>query len=408
MPDLVEAYDLPQTPSAAEHARLTRLCAQLSGDLGAAEDLAQETLLIAWRLRGQLTASRDPEGRARWLAAIARNVCMRWRRSLSQERARRAAPIHLDCGDPSSDSGVSSLEDVLADTTDLELGIERDELAELLDRALALLSPIARDVLIARFIHEKPQAEIAARLGVSEDVVAQRLHRGKITLRRLLTTDLRREAAPYLVFAPTADTSAPAWQETRIWCPFCGRHRLLSYSDRATGAFCMHCAGNCLAEIHIVGMANVPELVGTLTSPKALLTRICLTLSASYRRHIAERGGICPCCGGQMEVRLGIPSGMYVSTVAETLLTHGVYTRCSRCDMLSDATSHHLTIDTPQAIAFWRRHPRMRPLPAREIEYGGRPALLTGFESVEDSARLEIISARDTWETLHAEEGGSR
>jgi hypothetical protein len=36
----------------------------------------------------------------------------------------------------------------------------------------------------------------------------------------------------------------------------------------------------------------------------------------------------------------------------------------------------------------------------RTLDYHGRPALLTGFESGGDSTRLEIISARDNLETL--------
>ena len=58
-----------------EHRRLVRLCARLTGDVEAAEDLAQETLLEAWRQAHKLY---DPGGYAPWLSAIARNVCLRW------------------------------------------------------------------------------------------------------------------------------------------------------------------------------------------------------------------------------------------------------------------------------------------------------------------------------------------
>lgn len=424
---IVERTD-PHDPTepaavAAERARLVRLCAHLAGDPAAAEDLAQETLLLAWRLRDRLTTPGDPQARARWLAAIARNICLRWRRAHSRDRVRlahlAAGPL-LTAGAPAwSAEGATqvaaglrpspvspSLADTLPDdSADLELELERDELADLLDRALALLPSVTRDVLIARFIHDKPQAEVAARLGVSEDVVAQRLHRGKLTLRRLLTTDLRHEAAPYLAISPDAPASAePAWQETRVWCPFCGRHRLLSYVNRDTGDFAMHCAGNCHAGLNVVGMASDPTLVVGLTSPKSLLARHCLALSDSYRRRLAARTDVCPGCGGTATVHLGIAA----PAVTDPLLAHGIAVECPRCGMLDDATAYHLTIDTPQAVAFWRRHPRMRPLPVREIEYAGRPALLTGFESVGDSARLEIVSARDTWQTLHADEGAAR
>ncbi|MGI8968654.1 MAG: RNA polymerase sigma factor [Chloroflexota bacterium] len=61
-----------------ERARIVGLCRRITGDADSAEDLAQETLAEAWRLRDRLT---DPAGFDSWLSAIARNVCMRWMRS---------------------------------------------------------------------------------------------------------------------------------------------------------------------------------------------------------------------------------------------------------------------------------------------------------------------------------------
>src|SRR5262249_52357573 len=77
----------------AERARLVRLCARLSGDPDAAEDLAQETLIEAWRHRQRL---HDPQGYTHWLSAIARNVCLRWARRRGREHAHLAhlAPVH--------------------------------------------------------------------------------------------------------------------------------------------------------------------------------------------------------------------------------------------------------------------------------------------------------------------------
>src|SRR5690349_15664078 len=70
--------------SPAQRARLVRLCAAVSGDAAAAEDLAQEALLEAWRHQHRLT---DPAGSEAWLNAVARNVCRRHLRSRGQDRA---------------------------------------------------------------------------------------------------------------------------------------------------------------------------------------------------------------------------------------------------------------------------------------------------------------------------------
>lgn len=65
-------------PSAEERAALVRLCARLTGDSGAAEDLAQETFLVAWQKKYSL---RDPDARDAYRAGIARNLYRRWLRA---------------------------------------------------------------------------------------------------------------------------------------------------------------------------------------------------------------------------------------------------------------------------------------------------------------------------------------
>src|SRR5437763_1730092 len=112
-----------------ERARLVRLCTRFTGDVEAAEDLAQETLFEAWR---HVEKRHDPAGRAQWLSAIACNVCRRWARRRSQEVA-RFAPL-----DTQADPVAPRLEEELADDVDLERDLEREELITFLDRALAL------------------------------------------------------------------------------------------------------------------------------------------------------------------------------------------------------------------------------------------------------------------------------
>nr|MDQ3823048.1 RNA polymerase sigma factor [Actinomycetota bacterium] len=152
--------------------RLVRLCAAISGDPAAAEDLAQETLLEAWRNTHKL---RDADGVDRWLAAIARNVCLRAARRRGRERS------------------TASLQPETAVDDDLEGRLERDELVDLVDRALGLVPPATRDALVQRYVHEAPCAEIGERLGLSEDAVSMRLARGKAVLRRVLAAELRDE-----------------------------------------------------------------------------------------------------------------------------------------------------------------------------------------------------------------------
>jgi DNA-directed RNA polymerase specialized sigma24 family protein len=77
---------------AEDRAWLVRLCARLAGDVVVAEDLAQEVLLEAWRHAHTLT---EPSGRPAWMAAIARNVYLRWG-SARGRRAAREVPLGPD------------------------------------------------------------------------------------------------------------------------------------------------------------------------------------------------------------------------------------------------------------------------------------------------------------------------
>jgi RNA polymerase sigma factor (sigma-70 family) len=386
-----EAIEALEAAFVTQRARLVRLCAQVTGHAEAAEDLAQETLIEAWRMAHKL---RDQDHLAAWLAAIARNICLRWARSRSRELAWRVESTPLDGWEP-----ARSLDEHVAGDADLELDLERNELAELLDRALGLLPPETRDILIQSYIHELPQAALAVRLGLSEGALRVRLHRGKLALRRVLTTDLRQEASAYgLVDLETAD-----WQETRIWCPLCGERRLVSRLDGSSKGMEFCCPGPCFWPLGTVVEGSLQIRGGDLTSQKAILSRLLLDCHAYYRQGLASRQAYCRQCGQLLPVRTYAPSEL----PGPQSEWYGVYIQCPTCGGGDTTPLSHLTLDLPDTRQFWRKHPRIRSLPKQEIEFAGRPALLTGFESVTDQARIDVISARDTLEVLHVNEAAS-
>ena len=371
-----------------ERARLVQLCARLTGNPRVAEDLAQETLFEAWRSRERLRSVAEV---APWMTAIARNVCLRWQRAQGREQR-----LYID---PSADDADAAdpLEYAPTPNGDLSLQLERDELADLLGRAMALLPAETRDALVASYLDELPQQELAARLGLREGALRARLHRGRQMLRRVLEDDLRADALAWGLLA----TDEPQWQETRIWCPFCGIHHLACRLDRATGAFSFRCAGACQPGIsYVVGCGEQPPMTTSLTSPKALLSRHCVELGDIYRGMLAGTPPNCPECGAPSRVTLWQPD----HNIPAPILAHGISTTCSRCGIIDCASPWHLALDTVQAIQFWRRHPRIRALPVRTLDFAGRPAIQTGFESGSDHARLDIITARDTLEVLHTDE----
>jgi RNA polymerase sigma-70 factor (ECF subfamily) len=144
-----------------------------TGDLGAAEDICQETFLAALA-RG--VPGEEPEDAARWIFAIARNKVLKWHRD--KRGPRGGAPrVDGDTRDPSS--GVpraaephSSLE-------------EREERARVRD-AVSALEPELREVILLRYEAGLDYREIATRLAVPVSTIQGRLKRARHALRDAL------------------------------------------------------------------------------------------------------------------------------------------------------------------------------------------------------------------------------
>ncbi len=148
--------------------RVYRFALRLTGDVHAAEDLTQETLLRAWSRRLQL---RDPRAARVWLLRIAANL---WRDQARRARLPAARPEPLGEDVPSSCRPPGS------DVAD------REELGRAL-AALDALPPRQREVLYLSACDGLTRAEIAEVLGVSPDAVKANLCLARQRLRRQMT-----------------------------------------------------------------------------------------------------------------------------------------------------------------------------------------------------------------------------
>ncbi len=217
--------------------------------------------------------------------------------------------------------------------------------------------------------------------------------------RALARPELSADAVAYGL----VDPDDVGWQETRIWCPFCGRHRLTVRVDREAGVISSRCTGPCFPDGTIIGRKWMTSGTSALTSVKAMLRRELIDLHEYYRQ-VLEQGGV-RCYGCGRPIALEHFSAAGPSRLATQHLC-GIRLICRACGAGSSALLSHLLLDTPLVQQFWRRHPRMQVLPVREIEADGRAVLVGGFASIDAGARMEIVSAADTFEILHVDGPG--
>lgn len=368
-----------------ERARLVRLCAAWTGDPHAAEDLAQETLVEAWR---QIHKLRDMAGLGAWLTTIARHICARWARQKGRQLRREWTAADADPFDAANEE-PRFFNTALAhdDPADIELELERDDLITLLDRALAVLPEATRTVLVAHYLHDSPHAEIAARLGLSENAVAVRVHRGKLALRRVLEQEWATESD-----SSEAADSGECEQVTRIWCPFCGMQKLINRKSAARDRTIFYCP-DCL---QVTG-TRYRDTLTTLKNPKAVLSRQITWLNDYYRTALTTLRASCLRCGGAAIVT---PRLSDLVPAPYRGLGYGVHIECPACDWMDTNTLRYLALDLPETQQFWRAHPRMSMVPERVIEQDNREVVVSTFVGVAENATLEILSVAETLEVI--------
>ena len=141
------------------HLRLVRAMALArTGDTALADDLAQETMLCAWRSFA-LLRGRDDSGQRAWLLTALRHRAI--------ERWRRAKPL-----EPLPEAGTVS-----ADDTGLRLDVAR---------ALATLSDTDRELIVLRYFEQCDSSEIGTLLNLPPGTVRRRLGEARVRLETAL------------------------------------------------------------------------------------------------------------------------------------------------------------------------------------------------------------------------------
>jgi RNA polymerase sigma-70 factor (ECF subfamily) len=153
--------------------RVYGLCYRFTGKDSEAQDLTQDVFLRVFRALGGF---RSAEGSfATWLTRLTRNLLIDHYRRTRNLRVTDSIEEQL----PRVEEGfvtVSRPDSVLAGR----------EASELLQGALAKLSPELRETIILRDLQEMEYREIAQVLAIPEGTVKSRLNRGRAELGRLL------------------------------------------------------------------------------------------------------------------------------------------------------------------------------------------------------------------------------
>lgn len=154
---------------------------------GEAEDGAQETMISAYR---HLASFRGDAKFSTWLVTIAINEGRKRLR-----KAKSAAEESIDEQTEGEEGEYSPAQ--LTDWREIPLeALERKELREALQTAVAELPDIYRQVFTLRDLEEMNVEETAQALGIQPGAVKVRLHRARIMLQRRLVPFLKTTAPP--------------------------------------------------------------------------------------------------------------------------------------------------------------------------------------------------------------------
>ena len=78
----------------------------------------------------------------------------------------------------------------------------------------------------------------------------------------------------------------------------------------------------------------------------------------------------------------------------------GVNVRCPACGASSYSDIYGLALNLPDAQRFWRLHPRLLTVPEQPLETNGRAAWRVRFQSIPDSAGLDVLLAQADYAVL--------
>jgi RNA polymerase sigma-70 factor (ECF subfamily) len=161
--------------------RVYNICYRFTGSPDDADDLTQEVFIKVYRTLKSYDLGKGAF--TTWLTTVTRNLLVDHFRRSKQDRVTDS----IDSS-PQSEEDSPTLGDTLQDqTASPDETLAAKEKQQLVQEALAKLSPDLREAVILRDLQDMDYKEIAAALKVPEGTVKSRINRGRTELARILS-----------------------------------------------------------------------------------------------------------------------------------------------------------------------------------------------------------------------------
>ena len=172
----------------AVYRRLWLVAAGLVGDPSDAEDIVQDTAIIAFRKRGEF---RRGTNFAAWVTTILRHCAANHLRKKTGRRTYPADPHEFDQQTAADGRSVGAGELVNTRSDTREVSALQEEFDDDLLHVLNGLAPDARCCLLLRVVDSTSYTEIAQSLGIPEGTAVSHVSRSKHVLRSFFEQQLR-------------------------------------------------------------------------------------------------------------------------------------------------------------------------------------------------------------------------
>ncbi|MCU0247593.1 MAG: sigma-70 family RNA polymerase sigma factor [Bryobacter sp.] len=177
--------------------RLVRTATKVLRNADEAEDVVQNAVLLAHR---NLPKFRGEAAFSTWLIRIVVN------QAIQQMRRARPETEFLDTRDPSDAVDVHSPLAASVRTPEEIAGAK--EIHVIVRTCVMSLPKGVREPLLLRAVHELTHGEIGARLGLPENTVKVRIHRGRLELRRRIDGMMKAKGIDRTCVTPIRQDSA--------------------------------------------------------------------------------------------------------------------------------------------------------------------------------------------------------